>query len=301
MESMEPMEPTGTVGPGFAYASEPTDPTGSTGPVRPKLASASDPTEPRAASATDPTELPSAPPPSRNGPRPAPASDPAAPQPGATPGRSEPRPEPVPEAAEPPPVSGPDPAELPQDRSQAILEAAKQIGALLKRAGHPFALAGSVAVYAHGGSRYLQHDADFAIRPEDAEAVAATLREAGLGVRVPPEDWLIKTTCHGQNVDIIFSLAHQPVTREMLDRAHTLPVDSVLMPVLSPTDLIQSLISAFSEHYCDFGSVLPVARAVREKVDWEAVRAACGAEPMPAAFLFLLERLNVIDAQEGRP
>ncbi|MEU6773683.1 hypothetical protein [Streptomyces sp. NPDC046759] len=190
--------------------------------------------------------------------------------------------------------------DLPQDRSQAILEAAKEIGALLKRAGHPFALAGSVAVYAHGGSRYLQHDADFCVLPDDAEAVAATLREAGLPVHTPPEDWLLKTTCRGQNVDIIFSLAHQPVSKDMLARAHVLPVDSVLMPVLCPTDLIRSLISAFSEHYCDFGAVLPVARAVREKVDWDEVRAACGDQPMPAAFLFLLERLNVIDPQEGQ-
>ncbi|MEU9479819.1 hypothetical protein [Streptomyces sp. NPDC048191] len=192
-------------------------------------------------------------------------------------------------------------AELPQDRSQAILEAAKEIGALLKRAGHPFALAGSVAVYAHGGSRYLQHDADFCVLRDDAEAVAATLREAGLPVRTPPEDWLLKTTCQGQNVDIIFALAHQPVTKDMLERAPVLPVDSVLMPVLSATDLIHSLISAFSEHYCDFGAVLPVARAVREKVDWDEVRAAGGDQPMPAAFLFLLERLNVIDPQEGQP
>ncbi|MER6572827.1 hypothetical protein ABT288_43410 [Streptomyces sp. NPDC001093] len=191
--------------------------------------------------------------------------------------------------------------ELPQDRSQAILEATKEIGALLKRAGHPFALAGSVAVYAHGGSRYLQHDADFCVLSDDAEAVVATLREAGLPIRTPPEDWLLKTTCRGQNVDIIFSLAHQPVTKDMLERAHVLPVDSVLMPVLSPTDLIHSLISAFSEHYCDFGAVLPVARAVREKVDWDELRAACGDQPMPAAFLFLLERLNVIDPQEGQP
>lgn len=201
-----------------------------------------------------------------------------------------------------PPASAlPEPSTLPEDRSQAILEATKQIGALLKRAGHPFALAGSVAVYAHGGSRYLQHDADFAILPEDAEAVAGTLREAGLAVRIPPEDWLLKTTCHGQNVDVIFALAHQPVTKDMLDRAHVLPVDSVLMPVLCPTDLIHSLISAFSEHYCDFGSVLPVARAVREKVDWDVVRQECGDQPMPAAFLFLLERLKVIDPQEGQP
>ncbi|AKJ08909.1 hypothetical protein ABB07_02370 [Streptomyces incarnatus] len=198
-------------------------------------------------------------------------------------------------------TSAPGQPELPQDRSQAILEATKEIGALLKRAGHRFALAGSVAVYAHGGSRYLQHDADFCVLPDDAEAVAATLREAGLPVRTPPEDWLLKTTCRGQNIDIIFALAHQPVTAEMLDRAHVLPVDSVLMPVLAPTDLIHSLVSAFSEHYCDFGAVLPVARAVREKVDWDALRAACGDQPMPAAFLFLLERLNVIDPQEGQP
>ncbi|TWV55712.1 nucleotidyltransferase family protein [Streptomyces misionensis] len=190
--------------------------------------------------------------------------------------------------------------DLPHDRSQAILEAAKRIGALLKRAGHPFALAGSVAVYAHGGSRYLQHDADFCVLPDDADAVAATLREAGLAVRTPPEDWLLKTTCQGQNVDIIFSLAHEPVTKEMLERAHVLPVDSVLMPVLCPTDLIRSLISAFSEHYCDFGAVLPVARAVREKVDWDVIRATCGDQPMPAAFLFLLERLDVIAPREQR-
>ncbi|MGW2650510.1 hypothetical protein ACWC2T_37875 [Streptomyces sp. NPDC001393] len=208
---------------------------------------------------------------------------------------------PVAAASGQPDVPAPGQPDLPQDRSQAILEATKEIGALLKRAGHRFALAGSVAVYAHGGSRYLQHDADFCVLPDDAEAVAATLCEAGLPVRTPPEDWLLKTTCRGQNIDIIFALAHQPVTEDMLDRAHVLPVDSVLMPVLSPTDLIHSLISAFSEHYCDFGAVLPVARAVREKVDWHALRAACGDQPMPAAFLFLLERLNVIDPQEGQP
>ncbi|MFF7969925.1 hypothetical protein [Streptomyces sp. NPDC007905] len=193
----------------------------------------------------------------------------------------------------------PNAQDLPQDRSQAILEAAKQMGALLKRKGHPFALAGSVAVYAHGGSRHLQHDADFAVLPEDADAVAASLHEAGLAVRTPPEDWLLKTTCRGQDIDIIFQLAHEPVTKDMLARAECLPVDSVLMPVLSPTDLIRSLISAFSEHYCDFGAVLPVARAVREKVDWAEVRASCGDSPMPAAFLFLLERLNVIELREG--
>ncbi|WKE73394.1 nucleotidyltransferase family protein [Streptomyces sp. WP-1] len=250
--------------------------------------------------ATDPTQ------PGAGGVRPDIPPD-SGPQPQTAPGQTPRRPAP-PDAGSPPqpppadePETRPGAPDLPHDRSQAILEAAKRIGALLKRAGHPFALAGSVAVYAHGGSRYLQHDADFCVLPDDADAVAATLHEAGFAVRTPPEDWLLKTTCQGQNVDIIFTLAHQPVTAEMLDRAHVLPVDSVLMPVLCPTDLIRSLISAFCEHYCDFGAVLPVARAMREKVDWDVVRDTCGEQPMPAAFLFLLERLNVIAPREDRP
>lgn len=202
-------------------------------------------------------------------------------------------------------VPGQDPqtaarGQFPPDRSQAILEATKQVGAILKRAGHKFALAGSVAVYAHGGSGTLQHDADFCVLPEDAEAVAGSLRSAGLTVRVPPEDWLVKTTCFDQDVDLIFELAHRPVTVDLLARAEELPVDSVHMPVLSATDLLVSLSTAFSEHHCDFGAVLPVARSLREKVDWPEVRRRCGDEPMPAAFLYLLERLDVIDPAQER-
>ncbi|MET9730379.1 nucleotidyltransferase family protein [Streptomyces sp. NPDC006458] len=204
-------------------------------------------------------------------------------------------------ARDPVPTEEPGGQDLPRDRTQAILEAAKQVGALLKQRGHRFALAGSVAAYAHGTSAGLQHDADFCVRAEDAETVAATLRGGGLQVWTPPEDWLLKTECFGQDVDLIFRLAHRPVTTELLDRATEISVDSVRMPVLAPTDLVTSLLSAFSEHYCDFGSVLPVARALREKIDWQQVRRECGEEPMPAAFLFLVERLGVIAPQEERP
>ncbi|MFF1379779.1 nucleotidyltransferase family protein [Streptomyces sp. NPDC058308] len=190
-------------------------------------------------------------------------------------------------------------AELPPDLNQAILEATKQVAAILKRRGHDFALAGSVAVHAHGGTGNLQHDADFCIRPEDAEAVAASLEEAGLPVYAPPEDWLLKAKCLGQDIDLIFQLASEPVTTDLLGRASQLPVDSVHMPVLSPTDLVRALLAAFSEHHCDFGAVLPIARQLREMVDWEALRDEYGNTPMPAAFLFLLERLEVIAPRGG--
>ncbi|GAA2493533.1 hypothetical protein [Streptomyces gobitricini] len=189
----------------------------------------------------------------------------------------------------------------PPDRTQAILEATKQVAALLKSAGHPFALVGSVAAYAHGVPQSLQHDTDFAILREDAEVITRDLEAAGIQVRVPPEDWLIKARSHGEEIDLIFELARHPVTRELLDRAHTLPVDSVRMPVLAPTDLVGSLLAAFSEHHCDFGAVLPIARTLREKIDWELLRRENEGSPMPEAFLYLLERLNVIEPREATP
>lgn len=198
-------------------------------------------------------------------------------------------------------VAGPEMADLPPDRTQAILDAAKQVGSLLKAADHRFALAGGVAAYAHGVPLALRHDVDFCIVREDADAVVGTLKQAGLEVYEPPEDWLIKAVCRGEAIDLIFELARRPIDADFLSRAAMLSVDSVHMPVIAATDLIGSLLAAFSEHHCDFGAVLPLARLLREKVDWAELRARFGAEPMPGAFLFLLERLDVIaPAEPGR-
>ncbi|HZU55769.1 MAG TPA: nucleotidyltransferase family protein [Actinocrinis sp.] len=198
-------------------------------------------------------------------------------------------------------------AEFPPDRTQAILDAAKQVGSLLKAAGHRFALAGGVAAYAHGAPLSLRHDVDFCIIREDAEQIADTLRKAGLHVYQPPEDWLIKARCRGEQVDLIFELAQRPIDERFLARAEELSVNSVRMPVIAATDMIGSLLAAFSEHHCDFGTVLPIARLLREKVDWPALRAQFGSQPMPDAFLYLLERLDVIpprgagEQREGAP
>ncbi|MFG3346284.1 nucleotidyltransferase family protein [Streptomyces sp. NPDC048018] len=183
---------------------------------------------------------------------------------------------------------------LPADHTQAILQATKEIAAVLKTSDCPFALVGSVAVYAHGVPVRLQHDTDFAVRGEDAETVTRLLRQRGVRIVEPPEDWLVKARTGGEEIDLIFALAGRPVTTELLSRAWTLPVDSVHMPVIDPTDLMVGRLSAFSEHHCDFGALLPVARGLRERVDWERVRAETRDMPMAVAFLYLLELLDVI-------
>ncbi|MER7624573.1 nucleotidyltransferase family protein [Streptomyces sp. NPDC126503] len=188
---------------------------------------------------------------------------------------------------------------LPPDHTQAILETTKEIAALLKNSGCPFALVGSVAAYAYGIPVRLQHDTDFALRREDADTVTELLRENGVLVVDPPEDWLVKARSGGEEIDLIFSLAGRPVTTELLERAWTLPVDSVHMPVIDPTDLMISRLTALSEHHCDFGPLLPVARGLRERVTWERVREETADRPMAVAFLYLLELLDVIPPAGG--
>ncbi|MFC9388932.1 nucleotidyltransferase family protein [Streptomyces venezuelae] len=190
---------------------------------------------------------------------------------------------------------------LPVDHTQAILEATKEVGAVLKASGRPFALVGSVAAYAHGIPVRLQHDTDFAVRREDADVVTQALLERGIRIVDPPEDWLVKARSGGEEIDLIFSLAGRPVTDELLARSDTLPVDSVHMPVLAPTDLMVSRLLALSEHHCDFGAVLPLARGLRERVDWARVREDTDDAPMAKAFLYLLELLDVLPHRAEEP
>ncbi|MBB4986803.1 MULTISPECIES: nucleotidyltransferase family protein [Streptomyces] len=188
---------------------------------------------------------------------------------------------------------------LPPDHTQAILETTKEVGAVLKASGRPFALVGSVAAYAHGIPVRLQHDTDFALLREDADVVTESLREHGVQIVEPPEDWLVKARAGGEEIDLIFSLAGRPVTAELLARAQTLPVDSVHMPVLAPTDLMTCRLLALSEHHCDFGPLLPMARGLRERIEWEQVREAVVGAPMGEAFLYLLELLDVLPRRHG--
>ncbi|MFF7213051.1 hypothetical protein ACFZAU_21325 [Streptomyces sp. NPDC008238] len=188
---------------------------------------------------------------------------------------------------------------LPVDHTQAILETTKRVAAVLKAAGLPFALTGSVAAYAHGVPGNLQHDTDFCVRREDAEAVLRVLAEDGVQAVPAPEDWLVKARADGEDIDLIFELGRCPVTAELLRDAPVLPVDSVRMPVLPPTELLSTLLGALTEQHCDFTALLPLARTLRERIDWGRIRDRYQSEPLPDAFLYLLGRLGVIDPGKG--
>ena len=174
-----------------------------------------------------------------------------------------------------------------------LLETVKKAAVELKRADLPFALCGGWAVYARGGPR-SEHDADFALLERDVPRAIDALTEAGFTEDTDaPEDWLTKAYDRGNLVDLIFRLAGESVTPDFFDRVDRLEVGSVQMPVLSATDLVVTKLLTYRDHYADFGSSLPMVRALREQVDWAEVRRRTEHSPFAEAFLLLADRLGL--------
>ena len=64
--------------------------------------------------------------------------------------------------------------------------------------------------------------------------------------------------------------------------------------MLSATQLMVHKLLSYSQHYCDFARGLPLARSLREQIDWDRVRKETAHSPYAEAFLVLLDRLDVV-------
>ncbi|TYP86131.1 nucleotidyltransferase family protein [Blastococcus xanthinilyticus] len=169
----------------------------------------------------------------------------------------------------------------------------KRTAVALKQADVPFALCGGYAAWVRGAPE-PDHDADFLVPAGEAERAAKALADAGLQVVDPAEDWLLKVVRDDVFVDVIWRSCGRPAEPDLVDRAEVLPVLSVQMPVMAPTDIVVSKLMALDEHYCDFGRLLPVARAMREQVDWDLVAREVDGNDFAVAFLVLIDRLGIV-------
>jgi hypothetical protein len=180
---------------------------------------------------------------------------------------------------------------------EGLLVTLKRVASVLKQAGIPFALGGGFAAYAHGGHS-SDHDVDFMIREQDVEQALTALVQNGFTAERPPEDWLVKVYDEGRLVDLIHRPVERPVTDSTLAEAVVRPVNAVHLPVLSATQLMVHKLLTFSQHYCDFARGLPLARSLREQIDWARVRRETAHSPYAEAFLVLLDRLDVVPLTE---
>ena len=166
---------------------------------------------------------------------------------------------------------------------------------VLQTSGIPFVLGGGLAAWARGGPK-TEHDVDFLIRSEDGEAALAAFEHAGWKTERPPEGWLYKAWHeNGGLVDLIYNPSGGPITDEIIERAVVLEVMALRIPVFSLEEVLTSKLLALTEQEPDFGSVLELARALREQIDWETVRERTEASPFAKAFFTLVEALGIVE------
>src|SRR5438105_14293532 len=173
-----------------------------------------------------------------------------------------------------------------------LLGSMKRAAGALRDSGIPFALGGGLAVWARGGPR-TEHDVDFFVKPEDAERAQTVLAGVGMRAERPPEGWLLK--CHDGDIliDLIFQPRGGPVDDEFLGRAEDLDVYAVTMPVAALEDVLVTKLLALNEQNLDYAAPLETARAVREQLDWDAVRRRIEESPYAKAFMTLVEELGI--------
>jgi len=176
---------------------------------------------------------------------------------------------------------------------EALLDAMKKAAGALRDAEVPFVLGGGLACWARGAPK-TEHDVDFLVRPEDAERAQRALADAGMRTETPPEGWLLKAYDGDVLVDLIFHPQGGPVDDDLFERAEDLEVYATRVKVAALEDVLVQKLLALSEQQPDYSSVLEIARALREQVDWPQVRSRTAESPFAKGYFTLLDELDIV-------
>jgi hypothetical protein len=174
-----------------------------------------------------------------------------------------------------------------------IEHALKRAAAALSQAGVPFLLGGSLASWARGGPE-TRHDLDLMIKPEDVERALEALTDAGMRPERPPEQWLVKAWDGDTLIDLIYCPKGLPLDDDVFARGEQLSVLGMEIRVMALEDVMATKLMALTEHSLRYEGLLQIARALREQIDWHAVRRRTESSPFARAFFTLLEGLEIL-------
>ncbi len=175
----------------------------------------------------------------------------------------------------------------------------KKAAAALRQADVPFLLGGSLASWARGGPE-SRHDLDLMIKRADVDRALEALAEAGMRPEHPPEEWLVKAWDGDVLVDLIFCPKGLPITDEVIARGEVMSILSMEMRVMAMEDVLITKLMALTEHHLRYEGLLAIARALREQIDWQHVRAVTAESPFARAFFVMVEGLGEVPAAPAR-
>lgn len=179
---------------------------------------------------------------------------------------------------------------------ETLTESLKRAAAALESERIPYLLGGGLGCWARGGPP-SSNDIDLMVRREDAERALAALRAAGMRPDRPPEQWLFKAWDGDVLIDLIFEPAGVRVSDQLIERGEDLNVAGMQIRVMALDDILVTKLLALDEHNADYSGLLLIGRALREQIDWSAVRQRTSSSPFAAAFFVLVDGLGIGAAQ----
>jgi hypothetical protein len=179
-----------------------------------------------------------------------------------------------------------------RDAFNALVDTMKVTVAAMRDADVRFMLGGSMAAWARGGPE-PDKDLDLMVDPDHADAALEALADAGMRVERPPEEWLYKAWHDQVLIDLIFRPSGLELTHEVFARGETIPVMAVGTPVMALEDVLVTMLYALDEHALDYSQLLLITRAVREQIDWPALRRRTGGSPFAKAFITMVQELGI--------
>jgi hypothetical protein len=180
----------------------------------------------------------------------------------------------------------------------SLLDTLKRAAAALEAERVPFLLGGGLGSWARGGPPSSK-DIDLMVKREDAERALSALGSAGMRTERPPERWLFKAWDGPVLIDLIFEPAGMRITDQVIERGEELNTAGKQVPVMALGDILVTKLLALDEHNADYVDLLLIARALREQIDWEALRERTSSSPFAAAFFVLAAGLGICPPQES--
>jgi putative nucleotidyltransferase-like protein len=175
---------------------------------------------------------------------------------------------------------------------ESLLDTLKRAAAALESERIPYLLGGGLGCWARGGPP-SSNDIDLMVKREDAERALSALRSAGMRTERPPEHWLLKAWNGSVLIDLIFEPAGMRVTDEVIERGEELNAGGKQVPVMALDDILVTKLLALDEHNADYADLLSIGRALREQIDWAALRQRTSSSPFAAAFFVLADGLEI--------
>jgi hypothetical protein len=176
--------------------------------------------------------------------------------------------------------------------ADVLEQSLKRAVAALDEARVPHMLGGGMGCWARGGPPSSK-DIDLMVRPADAERALGALEETGMRIERPPEKWLHKAWDGDVMIDLIFEPSGVVIDDETLGRGEMMEVAAMEVRVMALEDILVTKLCAIDEHSADFSSLLQIARALREQIDWGSLRERTAASPFARAFFVLVDGLQI--------